>query len=451
MKKHLSFLFWLLLLATPSLAQGQVPGNFSRVTVSGLPSAADAKFKTYVVTDASTTSDCTVGSGSLRILCTSDGSTWTSNTADYVPKTTTVNGHVLNTNVTVTADDVLPSQTGNSGKFLTTNGTTASWGAGGGGSSTWNGITDPTGNQSLDMGTNLTTWTANTAITNTTNTLLTIGHNTSGTAAAGFGTRTLYKLEDSTTADISAAAVDVVWATATHGSTLPAYVITLDNGGSLFEVARFNWGSGNTRKLSFTSSGEIETVGGLFVSVAGRVQAFKFDAISTFGQITAPDSGKVGIDAYLGVNRGASITGQLDVLSGSASRVAAIFSSAASPSTSIAAFQINSTADSAVNISEKSSIDIFNGTAPTASVTNGVRLYAEDVSSSSELKTRDEAGNVTVLSPHDFSKIPGGASEPMAWAFYSERDGTYINVDMLRLARLVERLSGEKLVYIGKK
>jgi hypothetical protein len=90
---------------------------------------------------------------------------------------------------------------------------------------------------------------------------------------------------------------------------------------------------------------------------------------------------------------------------------------------------------------------IFNGTAPTGSVTNGVILYAEDVSASSELKVRDEAGNVTTLSPHNFSMIPEGASEDMAWAYYSERNGKRINVDMLKLARMVEKLTGEKLVY----
>jgi len=90
---------------------------------------------------------------------------------------------------------------------------------------------------------------------------------------------------------------------------------------------------------------------------------------------------------------------------------------------------------------------IFNGTAPTGSITNGIILYAEDVSSSSELKVRDEAGNVTTLSPHNFSLIPDGPSEDMAWAYYSEKGGKRINVDMLKLARMVEKLTGEKLVY----
>ena len=93
------------------------------------------------------------------------------------------------------------------------------------------------------------------------------------------------------------------------------------------------------------------------------------------------------------------------------------------------------------------SFAIFNGVAPTSSVTDGCLLYAEDVSSSSELKVRDEAGNVTTLSPHNFELIPEGPSEDMAWSYYSEKNGKRINVDMLRLARLVEQISGEKIVF----
>jgi len=91
---------------------------------------------------------------------------------------------------------------------------------------------------------------------------------------------------------------------------------------------------------------------------------------------------------------------------------------------------------------------ITNGTAPSLSTANGILLYAEDVSSSSELKVRDEAGNVTTLSPHNFSGC-GGPSEEMAWSYYSERNGKFVNIDMMKLARLLEKLTGEKLVYIG--
>lgn len=98
--------------------------------------------------------------------------------------------------------------------------------------------------------------------------------------------------------------------------------------------------------------------------------------------------------------------------------------------------------------SATNTLTITNGTAPTGNVTNGVALYSEDVSASAELKVRDEAGNITTLSPHNFSLIPDGPSEEMAWAYYSEKDGTAVNVDMLKLARLVEELTGEQLVYI---
>jgi hypothetical protein len=74
-------------------------------------------------------------------------------------------------------------------------------------------------------------------------------------------------------------------------------------------------------------------------------------------------------------------------------------------------------------------------------------LWAEGIASSSELRVRDEAGNVTTLSPHNFSLISGGASEAMAWSFYSENNGVAVNVDMLKALRVLESLAGEQLVY----
>jgi len=93
----------------------------------------------------------------------------------------------------------------------------------------------------------------------------------------------------------------------------------------------------------------------------------------------------------------------------------------------------------------------YDGTSPSASITNGVLLYSSSTflpPAPSELRVRDEAGNVTTLSPHNFTYIK--KSEPMAWSFYSENaeSGQNINVDMLRAVRLIEELSGEKLVFI---
>jgi hypothetical protein len=76
---------------------------------------------------------------------------------------------------------------------------------------------------------------------------------------------------------------------------------------------------------------------------------------------------------------------------------------------------------------------------------------------SGEMRVIDASGNITVLSPHNFSLIPGGASEDRAWGYYSEKNTVddegnvtttqKVNVDMMKLARLVEELTGEKLVY----
>lgn len=92
------------------------------------------------------------------------------------------------------------------------------------------------------------------------------------------------------------------------------------------------------------------------------------------------------------------------------------------------------------------SLALANSTAPKNSPANLIQLYAEDVAGSSELKVRDEASNITTLSPHNFSLI-GSPSEPLAWSYYSENSSGQINVDMLRAIRLLEAVTGEKLVF----
>jgi len=96
---------------------------------------------------------------------------------------------------------------------------------------------------------------------------------------------------------------------------------------------------------------------------------------------------------------------------------------------------------------------IANGTIPSTSPADQIQLFADDVDQgggtmSSELHVLDEAGNTTTLSPHNFTLIPEGPSEPLAWSFYSERGTQAINVDMLKVIRLIETLSGEPLVHI---
>ena len=94
---------------------------------------------------------------------------------------------------------------------------------------------------------------------------------------------------------------------------------------------------------------------------------------------------------------------------------------------------------------------IRNTGTPSSSPTDGVVLYTSG--GNAELVVRDEAGNTTTLSPHNDSMIEGGFSHPLAWGYYSEkREGTNIvgriNVDMFHVVKLVEQLTGEKLLYI---
>jgi hypothetical protein len=83
----------------------------------------------------------------------SENVTVTNGDLGAVPTTTTVNGHALSTNVTVTANDVLPSQTGNSGKYLSTDGSNPAWSSTV--NATWGGINGTLTNQT-DLNTTLT-------------------------------------------------------------------------------------------------------------------------------------------------------------------------------------------------------------------------------------------------------------------------------------------------------
>lgn len=92
---------------------------------------------------------------------------------------------------------------------------------------------------------------------------------------------------------------------------------------------------------------------------------------------------------------------------------------------------------------------IAGSTAPTANVTNGISLWAEDVSGSHELRVRDEAGNVSTLSPHNFTAFEPDDQDWLPWSVYSENPhtGRAINVDMAKAIRLLEQITGETLIH----
>ena len=62
---------------------------------------------------------------------------------------------------------------------------------------------------------------------------------------------------------------------------------------------------------------------------------------------------------------------------------------------------------------------IANDIVPTSSPADLVQLYAEETGGGSELMVRDEGGDITTLSPHNFSLI-GEPSDPLVWSFYSK-------------------------------
>ena len=76
---------------------------------------------------------------------------------------------------------------------------------------------------------------------------------------------------------------------------------------------------------------------------------------------------------------------------------------------------------------------------------------------SGEIYVTDSGGSSTTISPHNFSVIPDGASEDLAWSYYSRKgdvendfDNTkYISADITKVIRKVENLTGDKLIYTG--
>jgi hypothetical protein len=94
-------------------------------------------------------------------------------------------------------------------------------------------------------------------------------------------------------------------------------------------------------------------------------------------------------------------------------------------------------------------------TPPTSSPADMVTQYAEKVSGFAELHVRDEAGNVTVLSPHPIgflNSLPVDADHEVPFAYHSRNEylGKEIFIDLELLAREVQRLSGKTLIYVNE-
>jgi hypothetical protein len=99
-------------------------------------------------------------------------------------------------------------------------------------------------------------------------------------------------------------------------------------------------------------------------------------------------------------------------------------------------------------------IEIYGSTAPTSSPTDTCMLFAvddpDDPPVSHEMRVRDEAGNSTTISPHNFKMLPpADPSVELPWSFYSENPyiGVEQNVDMARAIRDLEDLTGVQYIY----
>lgn len=115
------------------------------------------------------------------------------------------------------------------------------------------------------------------AVTN----VLTIGHNSTGTAANGFGAGQAFTLATSTTADQSAARIQVLWSDATHATRKADLVLTAYDSGGEREGLRIR-GNGSAAAIGFFGTAPAERPTGVAVSAAG-IHA----ALVTLGLITA--------------------------------------------------------------------------------------------------------------------------------------------------------------------
>ena len=95
--------------------------------------------------------------------------------------------------------------------------------------------------------------------------------------------------------------------------------------------------------------------------------------------------------------------------------------------------------DAGANLSRFGAVILANQAGDPDTVTDSAHIYAKDDAGSSEVYVRDEAGNVTKISPHNT------AGE---WEYYSvnRNTGKTVRVNMERMIRKLEELTGESFI-----
>ena len=95
--------------------------------------------------------------------------------------------------------------------------------------------------------------------------------------------------------------------------------------------------------------------------------------------------------------------------------------------------------DATNSLSRFGAVILANQAGDPSGVTDSAHIYAKDVASSSEVFVRDEAGNVTQISPHN---------EAGEWQYWSEniKTGKKVRVNMERMIRKLEEITGETFI-----
>jgi hypothetical protein len=95
--------------------------------------------------------------------------------------------------------------------------------------------------------------------------------------------------------------------------------------------------------------------------------------------------------------------------------------------------------DNANALSRFGAVILANQASDPSTVTDSAHIYAKDDAGSSEVYVRDEAGNVTQISPHN---------EAGEWQYWSQnvKTGKKVRINMERMIRKLEEITGETFI-----
>lgn len=159
------------------------------------------------------------------------------------------------------------------------------------------------------------------AATNTTTTLLTLEHSSSGTPAASFGGRLLFNLESATVASRNAGAVDVFWTTATDAtrtSNMNLVVIS-----SAAEVIALKLNNSGISAIGGNTNSSI-TANTIALTNSGGAVVYQNSQGAAGSAVTIKGSNAIAANQFVGINFGAVETARFDVAPAAASSAAVV-------------------------------------------------------------------------------------------------------------------------------